>query len=862
MQDTFNVKRSMMAFWLATAGVAMGTPAHAAAGQVMFHVPAGSLDNVLTEIAAQAGRRITFDPATVRGKSAPAVNGSMAPDSAARMALDGSGLMLKTTAGGEWLVVPIPGADGGGKLLSTVRVTAAGAGVAAGGTPAGANGSSDPIATEGTRSYTTNATTIASKTPLALKDTPQAVSVLTRTQIDDRVINSFTDGLDALPGVSSVQTAQGPNFFSRGFQINNVQIDGGSPIFIGATGNGNFTSNYSVLDDLSIYDSVAIQRGAAGTFTGVGSPGGSIGLERKRPLDHRMLDITVQGGSYNQLRTVVDASSPEWLGGLVKARTVLTGERNEYFYDNASRRFLQGYVNVEVTPSTATTINLGGKISTSRDTPFWGLPTNADGKLLDLPRGTCLCTPWSRTNTNTREVFAQLRQKLFDNWDLRLNGQITWQDINFNTFAFTPTFGKIGVRPGVVNEGTATAFRAKRRSDQYLLDGYVHGTFSIGQVAFDLTTGANYQLIRQSLADISGFFAYRNYVIIPFDAARFPQPAASDYSLDYQTAYPQDQQIQYGAYATLRISPWSWAHLTIAERYSGYRTAVKTATYYGQGVAPDISTNTTSTSNLAYPNVGLVLDVTKTVSFYGNYNTIFDHFNYYQADGNPVKPLTGANAEVGMKEALANGTLNLSQSIFYIRSRNTPVFDPSGRYSQNPTTGSQCCYLTDGTENRSKGFEFQVQGALTRSLNLDASYTYTHSSQKAGTVLTTAGLVPLQQQVPDHLLKAFATWRVPVLNNRLIVGLGGHVESSVAPYARLQTYDRPTRKFKTTYVYTPRDGYATVDAMLKFMIQPRLSLQANVTNLFDRKYYSTVMASMGSYYGQPRTALLTLRGSF
>ncbi len=383
-----------MVFGLATSALVAGAPAIAAPARVVFRVPSGSLESVLTNIAAQSGRRITFDPTSVRGKTAPAVSGAMDPETAIRIALDGTGLMLKVASGGEWLVVPIPG-PAGGTMLSTVRVTAAGAGSSSGGTPAGANGSSDPIATEGTRSYTTNATTIASKQPLSLKETPQAVSLLTRQQLDDRVITSFTDSLDALPGVSSVQTAQGPNFFSRGFQINNVQIDGGSPIFIGSTGNGNFTSNYSVLDDLSIYDSVTIQRGAAGTFTGAGSPGGSISLERKRPLDHQMVDVTVQAGSYNQVRSVVDASSPVWLDGLLKARLVLTAARNDYFYDDASRRFLQGYLNVEITPSPSTTINLGGKISTSLSCPLLSGPSTM--------------TVWTKEGTTNAFEEAQAR---------------------------------------------------------------------------------------------------------------------------------------------------------------------------------------------------------------------------------------------------------------------------------------------------------------------------------------------------------------------------------------------------------------------------------------------------------------------
>ncbi|MFT8251795.1 hypothetical protein, partial [Salmonella enterica] len=84
-----------------------------------------------------------------------------------------------------------------------------------------------------------------------------------------------------------------------------------------------------------------------------------------------------------------------------------------------------------------------------------------------------------------------------------------------------------------------SAYRAKNRSDQYLLDGYVHGKFDAAGIAFDLTVGANYQFIRQNIADLSGVYLYDDYTIIPFNAAQFFQPAASDYSLDGQIFYPR-----------------------------------------------------------------------------------------------------------------------------------------------------------------------------------------------------------------------------------------------------------------------------------------------------------------------------------
>lgn len=852
MRHSGGINRKIAVLWLATAMSAVAPAGAAQARVAQFHVAAGSLDSVLTNVAAQAGKRIIFDPAAVRGRSAAGVSGLMEPEAAIRRALNGTALSLRTTASGDW-IISAPAADAGGQILSTVHVTASTDEEDRGSHYVGANGSSDPIATEGTRSYTTTGTIVASKHPLALKETPQAVSVVTRQQIDDRTINGVTDALAALPGVT--------DFNSRGFAINNVQIDGGSPIFVGAGPAGNFISQYTFNDDLSIYDSVAIQRGAAGTFTGVGSPGGAISLERKRPLDHAATEVTLQGGSWDRLRGVLDASSPILLGGLLRARTVVTGERNDYFYDHATRRFAQVYANIEIDPADGTTINVGAKVSHHRDTPFRGLPTGPDGHLLDLPRSTCLCTPWSRSTTDSREAFAQLTQRLGASWKAHLNSTAVWQDGSDDAFIFNPRFNAVGTTPGKLNDGRINAYLSYRKSNQYLLDGYLDGKFALLGIGFDVTVGGNYQRVTQTITHPSGTYAYRNFVVIPFDPQQFPQPTPAQYKRVASTYNPDDSQRQFGGYATITISPVNSIHLTIAERYSAYKSNVETVVATPAGKPPVVSANSTSFDNLSPPNFSLVVDLSRKVSAYTNYNSIFDRFSFYQADGTMVKPATGVNIEGGLKQVFAGGTLNASQAVFYIESRNTPVMDPKADFALSAVNGSQCCFLTDGSLTRSKGVEFQLQGALTPRFNIDASYTYTRTDNELGPVALAQQITfPISRFIPDHLAKFWATWRPQFAGDRLTLGFGGHIESKVAPYTAFVRYDPASNSMKLDSFDTPRPGYATIDAMLGYRLDRRFSLQANVTNLGDRVYYSTVQTSIGSFYGRPRSFLLTLKG--
>jgi len=61
--------------------------------------------------------------------------------------------------------------------------------------------------TEGTQSYTTGAMATATKLPLTMRETPQAVTVITRQRMDDQAMTSVNDVVKNTPACSSVSPA-------------------------------------------------------------------------------------------------------------------------------------------------------------------------------------------------------------------------------------------------------------------------------------------------------------------------------------------------------------------------------------------------------------------------------------------------------------------------------------------------------------------------------------------------------------------------------------------------------------------------------------------------------------------------------
>jgi outer membrane receptor for ferric coprogen and ferric-rhodotorulic acid len=86
--------------------------------------------------------------------------------------------------------------------------------------------------TEGSNSYTTGAMSTATKLPLTMRETPQAVTVITRQRMDDQAMTSINDVVRATPGLY-LNFSNGPGrqaYTARGFDIDNLMYDGSSDL--------------------------------------------------------------------------------------------------------------------------------------------------------------------------------------------------------------------------------------------------------------------------------------------------------------------------------------------------------------------------------------------------------------------------------------------------------------------------------------------------------------------------------------------------------------------------------------------------------------------------------------------------------
>src|SRR5690606_12821020 len=108
---------------------------------------------------------------------------------------------------------------------------------------------------------------------LTLQETPKSVTVMTEQRILDQALDNLRDVVGNAVGVSvsEIDNVRN-NFYSRGFEIQNYQVDG-VPLSWSLAGDSGET-----IADVSIYQRIEFVRGATGLLTGAGDPAASINL--------------------------------------------------------------------------------------------------------------------------------------------------------------------------------------------------------------------------------------------------------------------------------------------------------------------------------------------------------------------------------------------------------------------------------------------------------------------------------------------------------------------------------------------------------------------------------------------------------
>ncbi|WP_085676994.1 MULTISPECIES: TonB-dependent siderophore receptor [unclassified Pseudomonas] len=665
--------------------------------------------------------------------------------------------------------------------------------------------------TEGSGSYTTGSMSTATKLPLSMRETPQAVTVITRQRMDDQAMTSVNDVVKATPGLF-LDYSNGPgrqSYSARGFDIDNLMYDG---IPSGYTG-----WVVGAQPNLAMFDRVEVVRGATGLVTGAGNPSAAINFVRKRPLAEQKVTLTGAAGSWDDYRGEVDASSPLNDSGTLRGRVVASYRDANSYIDDVEEDHGLFYAVTEADLSDDTSLMLGFSHQKDKTNYFWGaMPTALDGHHMGFSRSYNPGTDWENKDQEINTVFAELRHRLANDWTLQLNANYAQQDATF-TGSYQSRWA------GLQAPLQRTVYQSKHQENQTGLDGFVSGPFELLGRTHELVVGASKRIYDMDTRNYSPYDMFW-----PLNGGK-PNFVHTDNQREVTT--------QDGVYLTTRLNLADPLKLILGGRLDWYD-------YDNRDGDGDYKVTRNVTKY-----AGLIYDLDDHHSVYVSYSDIFTPQSNKDTSGTPVKPIVGKNYEVGIKGEYFDGALNASIALFRIDQENraTQVF-----VANCPQTS---CYEASG-EVRSQGIDMELQGALTPNWQIGGGYTYA----RAHTIKDAANPAKVNQRfdtdTPEHMFKLNTVYHFQGPLEKLRVG--GNISWQSRIYNDFTVADGSEYRLV-------QGAYAVTDLMAGYRVNQHLDLQLNANNVFDRKYYSAIASSVdyaGDTWGAPRNLMMTAKYSF
>lgn len=657
--------------------------------------------------------------------------------------------------------------------------------------------------TENRDSYTTSAMRTTTGLALSPKETPQSVSVITKTQLDNQGMTNMEQALKTTTGINVIPDSGRWRYQSRGFYIDQIEEDGLSTTVAGSSGNP--YNDPQSMSNLAIYDHIEVVRGPTGLTQSNSEPGGTINAVRKRPTTNTQATLSFMADRFGAASLIGDVSGSLNSSHSVRGRLVSSLTRNKTFQDKnpTKGQMLYGILEADIGENSKAT--LGGLYQRTEETPdFYGVPMG-NGFDLNLPRDTYLGAEWNQIRLYKRNVFAEFDHQINDNWkwSSKLNYNRSSSAQNFATAANTGgRFAGIG-QNGIFTGATDNIQKYDNTGKQFAFQTGVSGKFqALGneQQAF-----ANYTYSRENNSSYNLWKARTSneYNIFDYD---WKSVARTDWTSGNANYTDTERTITNHAVSTgVLFTPWYKLHILGALRYTHWaydfdnRKTGKLSEYRKSSLVPYL---------------GITFDVDKNHSIYANYTQIKKPQTNRDMDNNLLNPITGTNTEIGFKsDWFGNGRLNSSFALYQIIQKNRP-YDLDKRNAMG-----EWAYQAIG-KVQSRGFEAELSGALTEDWKISANYAFNMSKYKESEGARYPIGTNFSKHTPKHMFRLYTSYRLPFADRKWTIGGGMTVQS------------------KTNSLWdVGQGGYLLWNADVHYTPTKNLNLSLIGSNLGNRRYY-------------------------
>ncbi|MGR6839538.1 TonB-dependent receptor [Aliivibrio wodanis] len=242
------------------------------------------------------------------------------------------------------------------------------------------------------------------KTDVEWLDVPQAVSVVTKTEIQDRGAVRLVDALDGVAGVNNtLGEGSRDQFVIRGFDaLNDMYRDG-------MRDDGTLQSYRS----LANIERVEVVKGPAGALYGRGSAGGIINLVTKRANGDNFTSVNGSVGSNSQFVGQIDNSMA--ITDKVNGRINVEYRQADSYVDHVDSNDFFIAPTIRVLPAEGHIIDLDVEYAHQELVPYRGVPSK-NGKPVDVSSSTFFGGTNDYQESDNIRLAVNYEWQLSNNW--------------------------------------------------------------------------------------------------------------------------------------------------------------------------------------------------------------------------------------------------------------------------------------------------------------------------------------------------------------------------------------------------------------------------------------------------------------
>ncbi|MDL7609066.1 ferrichrome porin FhuA [Escherichia coli] len=704
----------------------------------------------------------------------------------------------------------------------TITVTAA---------PAPQESAWGPAATIAARQSATG-----TKTDTPIQKVPQSISVVTAEEMALHQPKSVKEALSYTPGVA-VGTRGASNTYDY-LIIRGFAADGQSQnnYLNGLKMQGNFY-NDAVIDPYML-ERAEIMRGPVSVLYGKSSPGGLLNMVSKRPTTEPLKEVQFKAGTDSLFQTGFDFSDALDDGGVYSYRlTGLARSANAQQKGAEEQRYAIAPA-FTWRPNDKTNFTFLSYFQNEPETGYYGwLPK--EGTVEPLPNGKRLPTDFNegaKNNTysrNEKMIGYSFDHEFNDTFTVRQNLRFAQNKVSQKSvygygmcsdplYSSNPSSSPCANVPQSQWGHTLTRQYVidNEKLENFSVDTQLQSKFATGSVDHTLLTGVDFMRMRN---DIDSWFGYAGSVapsdIYNLDRSDFDFGAHPNPSGPYRVLLKQKQT---GLYVQDQAQ-WDKVLVTLGGRYDWADQSSFNRDYGNKSERDDKEFTWRGGVNYLFDN---------GVTPYFSYSESFEPASQTDANGDLFAPSKGKQYEVGVKYVPEDRPIVVTGALYQLTKTNNLMADPNGSL-----------FSVEGGEIRARGVELEAKAALSASVNLVGSYTYTDAEYTTDT--NYKGNTPAQ--VPKHMASLWADYTFfdgPL--SGLTLGTGGRYTGS--------SYGDPANSFKV-------GSYTVVDALVRYDLarvgMAGSNVALHVNNLFDREYVASCFNTYGCFWGAERQVVAT-----